>query len=429
MTSQLLRNHRITRWNIPATSNLRYLHGRTLSSGILCLTICGTLLIGTTTAQQRSVPVLKATPNVAGNPAEAAFVSKLIAKNTKVESAGPTTPVPPVPTSESSQALARSRALLNDLRNSRNAAAIPVPSPLTPKLQTNDILLTAQEDGLAGVVTSSSMSLMLNEGHDGSPNRLPRPPTTIIDDGPGVAQISDDAHTYAVPSHSGAQQQQFNRTSGANRRKQRRRSRSFHDRITHWTAGMIEFYDPDFEESSDTDDYEMKILLVSGEEESSDDVADEESQGSGLLSRKISDIKPSLDYAWGQYTTKQLPDDFHQRMDHGTYVAKTAPRTVLQWAPSNLWYHPLYFEDPGLERYGHTRHPLIQPFASTGRFFGQVAGLPYQVALHPYHSREYALGYYQPGEWAPKKKYQIPFNEEAAASEFLWITALVLLIP
>ena len=402
-------------------------------SGILCLTIGGTFLISAATAQQSSAPVLKRTPTVAANPAEAGFVSKLIAKNSDAKSAGPTTPVPVVPTPQPSQTLVQSRALLNDLRNSRNAATIPAPAPATPKLRTNDILLTSEEDGLAGVASFSSMARMLDEGQDGFAVPVPGPPEPIVDNEPGTAHFSGSSQTGAVPQHysfsSGKQNKKSTHATASNPHKQRRKSRSFHDRITHWTGGLIEFYDPDFEEPYDTDDYEMKILLVSGEEDSTVDVADEEPQGSGLLSRRISDIKPSLDYAWGEYTDAQLPDDFHERMDNGTYVAKLAPRTVLQWAPSNLWYHPLYFEDPGLERYGHTRHPLIQPFASTGRFFGQVAGLPYQVALHPFHSREYALGYYQPGEWAPKKRYQIPFNEEAAASEFLWITALVLLIP
>gem|GEM_PF-1890982 len=404
-----------------------------MPTGILCLTICGTFVIGPATAQQGSAPVQKRASTVATNPAEAEFVNKLIAQNTGVKSAGPTTPVPAVPTPKSSQALARSRALLNNLRNSRNAATIPTPATATPELQANGILLTAEEDNAAGVASFSNMSLVFDEGQAGAPTPLTDSPRSISEDDLSVADVGDGSHTYAVPQHfsfnSGKQKRQFAHAAASKQRKQRRKSRSFHDRITHWTAGMIEFYDPDFEEPYDTDDYEMKILLVSGEEETSVKVTDEQSQGTGLLSRKISDIKPSLDYAWGEYTDAQLPDDFHKRMDHGTYVETLAPRTVLQWAPSNLWYHPLYFEDPGLERYGHTRHPLIQPFASTGRFFGQVAGLPYQVALHPWKSREYALGYYQPGEWAPKKRYQIPFNEEAAASEFLWITALILLIP
>jgi len=338
-----------------------------------------------------------------------------------VKSAGPTAPVP---TPQLSPAITQSRVLLNGFRNSRNATTVPASQARASRLQTNNILLTAEEDGLAGVASFPGMP--------GETRPVPVPLTSVPEP-PQQTTVEDSgeaSHRNIVPQHFPAKsgtQSRYKTDSGL--RKQRRKSRSFHDRITRWTGGMIEFYDPDFKEPYDTEDYEMKILVVSGEEESSEQVTASESQGSGLLSRKISDIKPSLDYAWGAYTDAQLPDDFHERMDNGTYVAKLAPRTVLQWTPSNLWYHPLYFEDPGLERYGHTRHPVIQPFASTGRFFGQVVGLPYQVALHPFHSREYALGYYQPGEWAPKKKYQIPFNEEAVASEFLWVTALVLLIP
>ena len=38
------------------------------------------------------------------------------------------------------------------------------------------------------------------------------------------------------------------------------------------------------------------------------------------------------------------------------------------WEPSNLYHLPIYFEDFCLERYGHTRHYLIQPFVSGGLF-------------------------------------------------------------
>ena len=102
---------------------------------------------------------------------------------------------------------------------------------------------------------------------------------------------------------------------------------------------------------------------------------------------------------------------------------------MLQWAPTNFYHYPLYFEDPSLERYGHTYHPLIQPFASTGRFATQLVGLPYQMTLHPIASREYALGYYRPGECAPKKHYQIPFNEEATLMQVAIIAGLIIVIP
>lgn len=202
--------------------------------------------------------------------------------------------------------------------------------------------------------------------------------------------------------------------------------------------GFIELYDADLERL-DVDQYERQILLTSGDESvepapvasaDEDDTMDEDSESTRLFDRSITAIKPTLDFAWGDINPSALPPNFHaNEMDKGEYVDRVASRTVLQWEPSNLWYHPVYFEDIGLERYGHSVHPWFQPFVSSGRFFGQVATLPYQMALRPASSREFALGYYQPGEWAPKKKYQLPFNEEAAAAEFLWITAIVLLIP
>lgn len=185
---------------------------------------------------------------------------------------------------------------------------------------------------------------------------------------------------------------------------------------------LVEYCDP---EVFDEDEYHMPIVLVGG----TDEPPAERPAGSGLLARSLTDIQPTLNYAWGTWEDDELPEDFHERMDNGVYVKRYNPQTVLQWAPTNLWYHPLYFQDVGLERYGHTHKPWVQPFVSSGKFFGQFVGLPYQMVLHPPKSREFALGYYQPGEWAPKKKLAIPWNEEAAATEFLWVTGIILLIP
>ena len=158
-------------------------------------------------------------------------------------------------------------------------------------------------------------------------------------------------------------------------------------------------------------------------------VADETSTSSSRLKTDIRTIKPSLSYALREIEADQLPQDFDSRLDKGEYVARQPSPTVLQWAPTNFYHYPLYFEDPALERYGHTYHPLVQPFASTGRFAGQLVGLPYQMVLHPVHSRQYALGYYRPGEAAPKKHYQIPFNTEATIMETAVVIGLFLILP
>lgn len=278
------------------------------------------------------------------------------------------------------------------------------------------VLLTGAYDETAGTVTAPELL----------------PPAAPIDD----ARLG---HTGLMPTPSVDAPQPL-----MNSVKRARTTRRGVTRLFHWnstvsifkphkgvakTRGrLIEFYDPE-DERPDVDNYDMPILLVAAQEQKQPVQEVAHDDGDRLLKRKLTDIQPTLAYAWGDKDGKVLPADFYKRMDHGEYASVEAPRSVLQWEPTNLWYYPLYFEDPGLERYGHTRRPWVQPFVSTGRFMGQVATLPYQMALHPPKCPQYTLGYYQPGEWAPKKRYQIPFNEEAAATQFLWMTALILMIP
>lgn len=147
------------------------------------------------------------------------------------------------------------------------------------------------------------------------------------------------------------------------------------------------------------------------------------------LKTDIRSIRPTLSYAMKNINKETLPEGFDKKLDNGEYTARASSPTVLQWAPTNFYHYPLYFEDPALERYGHTYNPIVQPFASTGRFATQLVGLPYQMALHPVHSHQYSLGYYRPGDWAPKKHYQIPFNEEATLVEAAVIAGLIIALP
>lgn len=160
-----------------------------------------------------------------------------------------------------------------------------------------------------------------------------------------------------------------------------------------------------------------------------DDAQATNDPGMSQLRTDIRGIRPTLGYAMRNIKADQLPEGFNEKLDQGDYIARQSSPAVLQWAPTNLYHSPLYFEDPALERYGHTYHPIVQPFASAGRFATQLVGLPYQMTLHPVHSREYTLGYYRPGECAPKKFYQIPFNEEAAIMQGAAIAGFFLIFP
>lgn len=101
----------------------------------------------------------------------------------------------------------------------------------------------------------------------------------------------------------------------------------------------------------------------------------------------------------------------------------------FMWVPANVFYSPLYFEDPQLERYGHTHGPLLQPLASSARFGVQLIGLPYQIALDPPHRRVYPLGFYQPGECAPKQVPAVPLNAKAAVGAGAVYTGLIFAFP
>jgi hypothetical protein len=183
----------------------------------------------------------------------------------------------------------------------------------------------------------------------------------------------------------------------------------------------------------DVDVYDQRPLIRGGvQQASAQDAEQAPARGGDSLGRLKTDIRsiqPTLSYALKDIRPEQLPREFHDELDKGEYVARVSPPTVLQWAPTNFYHYPLYFEDPALERYGHTYHPLVQPFASTGRFATQLVGLPYQMALHPACSHEYALGWYRPGDCAPKKHYQIPFNEEATLVQAAVIAGLIIALP
>lgn len=111
------------------------------------------------------------------------------------------------------------------------------------------------------------------------------------------------------------------------------------------------------------------------------------------------------------------------------YLPRHFAGSVFAWEASNLHYNPLYFEDVQLERYGHTYPCLVQPFASVGLFSLQLAGLPYQMSIDPICKDIYPLGYYRPGECAPKLHYQIPWNTKAAVTQAAVTTGMFYLIP
>jgi hypothetical protein len=104
------------------------------------------------------------------------------------------------------------------------------------------------------------------------------------------------------------------------------------------------------------------------------------------------------------------------------------------WAAAATCHLPLYFQDPVLERYGHSveqfvgpigrylsypvddptqstqRNQLIQPFFSAGLMALQIAAWPYNLIMDPPWEAQYDLGYYRPGDNIPTDTYWLPLH-------------------
>ena len=153
--------------------------------------------------------------------------------------------------------------------------------------------------------------------------------------------------------------------------------------------------------------------------------------------RKMSSINPFIEQsAEGREIDHDIREWARQQSDalniafgFESFPERAFPAVVMPWDAPNFFNYPLYFEDPALERYGHTYGSLIQPIVSIGRFSGQLVSLPYQMTLDPPHREVYSLGWYRPGECAPKLHYQIPLNAGAAVVQAATVTGLVFLIP
>ena len=148
--------------------------------------------------------------------------------------------------------------------------------------------------------------------------------------------------------------------------------------------------------------------------------------------RRMSDIAPVDDFDKDseikQYAAK-MAREFNVRFGGDEYTPRNFPEVTLPWTAPESKFYPLYFQDPALERYGHTHHPLLQPVVSSARFSAQLVMMPYQLTIVPPWELHSPLGWYRPGDVVPKLRYPFPWNAKAAAVEAAAITGFIYLIP
>jgi hypothetical protein len=138
--------------------------------------------------------------------------------------------------------------------------------------------------------------------------------------------------------------------------------------------------------------------------------------------RSLSDDDLCFIAAWYNLPTEcTLGNEQYRGRD---FIAST-----MTWKASGVCHKPLYFEDVQLERYGHTRGPIVQPFVSGAHFFANVALVPYKMGINPPHECQYPLGYIRPGSCAPWMLQPFPLSARGAATATGFYTGANFLIP
>lgn len=80
----------------------------------------------------------------------------------------------------------------------------------------------------------------------------------------------------------------------------------------------------------------------------------------------------------------------------------TFQHRLAVWEAPDIFYNPLYFQDVGLERYGYTHRPFIQPWTSATHFGFSLCTWPLNLLLEKPCSCVTPLGYCRPGSPAPQ---------------------------
>ena len=120
-------------------------------------------------------------------------------------------------------------------------------------------------------------------------------------------------------------------------------------------------------------------------------------------------------------TSKPLPESLDRYEDWSI--------TSYFWQAPNTFSHPLYFDDPMLERHGHERFPALTPITSGMRFFATIPMLPYLATVREPCDCVYTLGHFRPGSCAPTLLKRPPYERRAAVVQALSTAGAFIAFP
>lgn len=121
-----------------------------------------------------------------------------------------------------------------------------------------------------------------------------------------------------------------------------------------------------------------------------------------------------------------FPEDVAIAPPGVSYQGRAWPCFVSTIPASITAYHPLYFEDKNVERYGWDAG-IFQPVLSAGKFYLDLALLPYNVGAQLPWSLEYNAGYALPGDPEPYRIYWPKLSCTGATLESLTVLGILAL--
>jgi len=116
------------------------------------------------------------------------------------------------------------------------------------------------------------------------------------------------------------------------------------------------------------------------------------------------------------------------RLEGETFRPRRFACTTFTWKAAGYCHKPLYFEQWGLERYGHS-YGWVDPILAGAHFFATLPVLPYKMGVELPWECVYPLGYYRPGNCAPWTVPAVPISKRGLALEAATVTGLVFLLP
>jgi hypothetical protein len=154
---------------------------------------------------------------------------------------------------------------------------------------------------------------------------------------------------------------------------------------------------------------------------------DTELPGLDRITRRISEKdffeEIKQDYGTGKAIFPPMPP-----LTTEVYQRRQFPHIVRGVEPANVVHGRLYFEQPNFERTGWDLG-VLSPFVNMGKYYYDLALLPYHCMTRPFEKYEVSAGKCLPGDPAPLFLYPEEFSVTGLVGETAVITGLWYLFP